>query len=31
MNLSTGRVKVGLKAVYTEKDLFVLASWDDLT
>ncbi|KKL67440.1 hypothetical protein LCGC14_2135000, partial [marine sediment metagenome] len=24
-------VKVGIKAVYTEKDLFILASWNDST
>ncbi len=26
-----GTVKVGIKAVYTEKDLFILASWNDST
>ena len=29
--ISLGSVNVGLKAVYTEKDLFVLASWNDPT
>lgn len=29
--IALGKVKVGIKAVYTEKDLFVLAKWNDST